>query len=92
MFHSGPHRLRNGAIFVREMTQHLNVAWNPVTKEWFCTKCGRTSDHASADDAQLELDQYECRVPSAEVSVPAPGTKTMRLMKKSYKMPPKSEG
>ena len=28
---------------------------------------------------------YDCRVPSIEVSTPAPGTKTMRLMKKSYR-------
>ena len=71
------------------MTQHLNLAWNPATKEWFCAKCGRTSDHALEHDAQVEVNQYDCRVPSVEVSTPAPGTKTMRLMKKSYNTAPK---
>jgi hypothetical protein len=74
---------------VLEMTQHLNVAWNPGTKEWFCTTCGRTSAHASAQEAQVELDVHECRIPSVEVSPTAPGTKTMRLMKKPYKTAPK---
>ena len=67
------------------MTQHLNVVWNPGTSEWFCTTCGRTSDHASAQEAQAELDEHECRMPSVDVSGTAPGAKTMRLMKKSYK-------
>ena len=74
---------------VLEMTQHLNVVWNPGTREWFCTTCGRTSAHASAQEAQVELDEHECRIPSVEVSPTAPGTRTMRLMKKSYKMAPK---
>jgi hypothetical protein len=74
------------------MTQHLNIAWNPATKEWFCTKCGRTSDHASENDAHVELDQHECQVPSVERTTTAPGTKTMRLLKKSYKtLNPKRE-
>lgn len=68
------------------MTQHLNIAWNPATKEWFCTKCGRVSDHVSENDAHVELDQYECQVPSVEGTTAAPGTKTMRLLKKSCKI------
>jgi hypothetical protein len=71
------------------MTRHLKVAWNPGTEEWFCTTCGRTSDRASAHEAQVELDEHECRMPSVEVSGTAPGTKTMRLIKKSYKTEPK---
>ena len=69
-----------------KITQHLNIAWNPATKEWFCTKCGRTSDHASENDPHAELDQYECQAPSVEGTTTTPGTKTMRLSKKSYKM------
>ena len=68
-----------------EMSQHPNLSWNPATKEWFCRKCGRTSDHASENDAHVELDQHECEVPSVERTTTAPGTKTMRLLKKSYK-------
>ena len=82
---------QGGLLFMKvlEMTQHLNVVWNPGTREWFCTTCGRTSDHASTQEAQVELDEHECRIPSVEVSTTAPGTKTMRLMKKSYKTAPK---
>src|ERR1700730_14066816 len=52
--------------------KHLNIRWNPaiIIKEWFCTKCGRTSDHISVQDAHVELDQYDCQVPS--VGVPEP--------------------
>ena len=71
------------------MTQHLKVAWNPGTNEWLCTTCGRTSDQASAREAKVELDEHECRIPSVEVSGTEPGTKTVRLMKKSYKTAPK---
>jgi hypothetical protein len=80
------------ALFVHKnlgMPKHLKVAWNPGTKEWFCTTCGRASEHASAHEAQVELEEHECRIPSIEVSGNAPGTKTMRLMKKSYKIAPK---
>jgi hypothetical protein len=70
---------------VAKMTQHLNIAWNPATKEWFCTKCGRTSDHVSENDAHAELDQFECQIPSVEGTTTTPGTKTMRLLKKNYK-------
>ncbi len=73
---------------VLEMTQHLNIAWHPGTKEWFCTTCGRTSDHASAKEAQVELDEHECRIPSVEVSPTAPGTKTMRLIRSLTKWHP----
>jgi hypothetical protein len=73
------------------MSQHLNLSWNPGTREWFCATCGRTSGHADKSDAHVELDQYECRVPSVDVSTNAPGSKTMRLLKKSYKQPLKSE-
>jgi hypothetical protein len=68
------------------MTPHLHLTWNPGTKEWFCTRCGRTSDHQSIDDARMELDQYDCHVPSANISGTAPGTETVRLIRKPYKM------
>jgi hypothetical protein len=37
-------------------------------------------------DAQMELDQYECNLPASEISGAAPGTETIRLMRKPYKM------
>jgi hypothetical protein len=39
----------------------------------------------SAGPTGLELDEYECRLPSGEVSASEPGSKTMRLVKKSYR-------
>jgi len=42
--------------------KHENVRWNAATQEWFCAKCGRTSDHASEQDAHFELEQHECKM------------------------------
>ena len=71
--------------------KHENLIWNPRTQEWFCTKCGRTSDHPSEHDAHVELDQYECQVPSVDAPRAAPGTETTRLIRKPYKMTLKTE-
>ncbi len=46
--------------------KHRNISWNPATQEWFCTKCGRTSDRLAEQDARAELELYECAVPSVE--------------------------
>ena len=70
--------------------KHANLRWNPGTGEWFCTKCGRTSDHVSVNDAQEELDQYECMVQWVGSARSAPGTETTRL-RKLYKMALKTE-
>jgi hypothetical protein len=66
--------------------KHAKIVWNFNTKEWFCTTCGRTSDHLSEQDARVELDQYDCQVPSVQASENAPGEETVRLMKKPFKM------
>ena len=70
--------------------KHVVIRWNPATKEWFCTKCGRTSDLIKEEDARVELDQHNCQVPSQGTSTP-PGTRTLRLIRKPYKMSPKAE-
>src|SRR5439155_26938441 len=57
----------------------------------FCTKWGRTSDHANADAAHVELDQYECQISSEERPIAAAGTETTRLIKKLFNMTLKSE-
>jgi hypothetical protein len=71
--------------------KHLNIGWNPATKEWFCAKCGRTSDDANVHDAHKELDQYECQVPSVESPRAAPGTETKRLIRKPFNMTLRAE-
>jgi|KBSMisStaDraftv2_1062788.scaffolds.fasta_scaffold133970_1 hypothetical protein len=71
---------------IRSKMKHENIIWNPGTKNWFCTKCGRTSDLINFTDAQMELDQYECNLPASKISGAAPGTETIRLMRKPYKM------
>ena len=70
--------------------KHLNVRWNPATNEWFCPKCGHTSDHASVDAAHVELDQYECEI-SSEGPIAAAGTETTPLIKKRFNMTVKRE-
>jgi hypothetical protein len=71
--------------------KHLNVRWNPVTREWFCATCGRTSDEPSVHAAHEKLDQYECQIPSVETPRAEPGTETVRLIRKPYKMTLKTE-
>ena len=71
--------------------KHPKVIRNFNIKQWFCTTCGRTSDHVNLDDARLELDQYECQVPYVEAPETAPGEETIRLMKKPFKMVPKNK-
>jgi len=46
--------------------KHLNIRWNPELQEWFCVRCGQTSDHAVLLDAQVEMEQFECDLPTTE--------------------------
>lgn len=65
--------------------KHLVIRWNPATQEYFCLKCGRTSEEVAIQDAREKLEQYECEIPSVDTASPAHGTETVRLIKKSYK-------
>ena len=40
--------------------KHPEIQWNSETKEWFCVRCFRTSDHISREEAVIELSQFEC--------------------------------
>lgn len=71
--------------------KHSDPRWNPSTRQWFCAVCGRASERASVKDAQIELEQFECRVPAVEAPRAEPGTETVRLIKKPYKMNLKKE-
>jgi hypothetical protein len=54
--------------------KHENIRWNPATQEWFCAKCGRTSDHSKELDARFELEQYECNFPAVNLPKVSFGT------------------
>ena len=43
--------------------KHADVRWNNDIQEWFCARCGHTSDHITKEDALIELEQYECYLP-----------------------------
>ena len=43
--------------------KHPEIRWNPELEEWFCVKCGLTSDHIIREDAETELDVFECEMP-----------------------------
>jgi hypothetical protein len=49
--------------------EHKTIRWNPYTQEWFCTVCGRTSDHTSEEDARHELELYECQLPARDAKM-----------------------
>ncbi len=51
------------------VVRHKPIVWNDATQEWFCARCGRTSDHIAREDAQHELDLLECRLPCVGASV-----------------------
>jgi hypothetical protein len=38
------------------------IRWNPELQEWFCSRCGRTSDHAVREDAETELEVFPCEL------------------------------
>src|ERR1700741_46884 len=44
------------------------IRWNPESQEWFCARCGRTSDHLIKEDAQAR----DRRVPLRNVSARDP--------------------
>ena len=39
------------------------IRWNPELEEWFCLRCGRVSDHLVREDAQAEMELFECELP-----------------------------
>jgi len=47
--------------------KHETIRWNPATNEWYCSKCGRASDHASDQEAGIELEQYDCDIAWVEM-------------------------
>lgn len=51
-----------------KLASHPEINWNNQTEEWFCVKCGRTSDHVRAEDAWQELEAFDCapRTPDNE--------------------------
>jgi hypothetical protein len=65
--------------------EHPVIRWNPATREHFCPNCGRTSDATNIADAQQQLEQYECEIPSVEAPRADSGMKTVRLNRKSQK-------
>jgi len=40
--------------------EHSDIRQNPELQEWFCAKCGATSDHRLREDAVAELSAFEC--------------------------------
>lgn len=44
--------------------RHGEIRWNPELQEWFCVRCGLTSDHTLREDAQAEMELFECELPS----------------------------
>jgi len=41
---------------------HSDIRRNPELQEWFCAKCGATSDHALEKDAAAEISGFECNL------------------------------
>ena len=58
----------SSTMFPSLRRKHQALKWSPVLEEWFCAKCGQTSDHFELEDAQEEFAQYDCEPPSTEFS------------------------
>jgi hypothetical protein len=43
-------------------SEHADVRWNPDLMEWFCARCGMTSDHVNEQDAKNELSNHQCEM------------------------------
>jgi hypothetical protein len=46
--------------------KHEDIRWNRINGEWFCAKCGRISQHMAKEEAQAELEKYECNLPAVD--------------------------
>lgn len=42
------------------MSEHHQIEWNAAKQDWFCVRCLRSSDHLSKEDAESELNRYNC--------------------------------
>jgi hypothetical protein len=51
------------AVESQESTKHHEITRNAATREWFCVRCLRRSDHVTQQDAERELSQFDCTVP-----------------------------
>jgi len=39
---------------------HHALQWNPKVGQWFCLGCIQTSNQSSQDEAERELQQFQC--------------------------------
>jgi len=44
------------------MNEH-QIQWNATGEEWLCLRCLRSSDHISKEDAEHEVNQFDCLAP-----------------------------
>jgi hypothetical protein len=49
--------------------KHPKIRWNPELEEWFCVRCGLTSDHITKEDAQTEMEFFDCSLPTLKPPV-----------------------
>ena len=47
--------------------KHGDIRWNQEILEWFCAKCGRTSDRIQKEDALAQLEEYKCELPTGDI-------------------------
>jgi len=43
-------------------TRQHKPRWNPDLQQWFCSNCGRTSNHQGEVEARAELNAFECKI------------------------------
>jgi hypothetical protein len=44
------------------------IRWNDELREWFCVRCGRTSEKPVREDAQAEVELlFECQLPLIQI-------------------------
>jgi hypothetical protein len=57
---------RSASAFQRDTAPDMighQIEWNAAQAQWFCIKCLIASDHVNKQDAQIELDRFECVLP-----------------------------
>ena len=45
------------------VVKHAEIRWNPELQEWFCVRCGLTSDHITKENAETEMEFFDCSLP-----------------------------
>jgi len=73
-----------GDVSERAAMKHGELRWNPATLEWYCVRCGRTSDHLAIQAAKIELSQL-IALRQNQMTIPSPNRWSIKFKVTHYR-------